>query len=104
MLEGDGKPKSINLNRILFFFFVLCFSFKLFFFNFPRRVAGSASGTFHIRRIFPSFLTHLLQISLLLLFFSFFFFPSSFSPRNQLHHPFNSDGGSCTHTLIRQLN
>lgn len=31
MLEGDGKPKSINLNRILFlFFFVLCFSFKLF--------------------------------------------------------------------------
>lgn len=73
MLEGDGKPKSINLNRILFFFFVLCFSFKLFFFNFPRRVAGSASGTFHIRRIFPSFLTHLLQISLLLLFFSFFF-------------------------------
>lgn len=73
MLEGDGKPKSINLNRILFFFFffVLCFSFKLFFY-FPRHVTGSASGTFHIRRIFPSFLTHLLQISLLLFFFFFF--------------------------------
>lgn len=67
MLEGDGKPKSINLNRILFFF--LCFAFPLNFFYFPRHVTGSASGTFHIRRIFPSFLTHLLQISLLLFFF-----------------------------------
>lgn len=49
MLEGDGKPKSINLNRILFFFFVLCFSFKLFFLislgvSLVLQVAHSISG------------------------------------------------------------
>lgn len=103
MLEGDGKPKSINLNRILFFFFVLCFSFKLFFLislgvSLVLQVAHSISG-----ESFPLSLLIYFKFLSSYCFFPFFF-PSSFSPRNQLHHPFNSDGGSCTHTLIRQLN
>lgn len=78
MLEGDGKPKSINLNRILFLFFFLCFAFPLNFFKIS--LGMSLVLQFHIWRISPSFFSHLLQISLLFIFFvPLYFFVSKTS-------------------------
>lgn len=77
MLEGDGKPKSINLNRILSLpFFFLCFAFPLkfkLFMDFPWHVPGSAVAPSASRESLPLLSSEVYVKFLSSVFFSFFF-------------------------------